>query len=251
MTVSESIKKTKEALKEKTPKERISYFFEYYTWHALGVLLVIVILAQSVVSIATRKDTVLSGNLLNCFTPNGDQAYQDAFFEYAGLDAKKAEILLQTDMQLTSALSPSNAENFQLIHASVAAARLDFIVGDVTPFQKCAYSKSYLFMDLRNHLPAETLEKLADRLYYVDGDILYKELDPFTDEASGNVEYPDPHKPETMVDPVPVGIEISGCRNFMDVYYPQNKTMYIGIVGNAPHLEQTLQFVDFLLSEII
>ncbi len=249
MTVSEAIKKTRAEFKNKTPKERWAYFWDYYTWHVLGALLVVVLLAQSIVAIVNNKNTVLSGTLINSFIHTDEAAYQEAFMEYAGLDMKKAQVSFQTNIQLTNALSQANSEAFQLVHANVAAERLDFITGNVTPFQKCAYSKSYLFADLRKHLPAETLAQLEDRLYYIDGDILYAESDPFSDESTGNFQYPDPHAPETMGDPIPVGIEISSSENFMKAYYPDNDTMYIGIVGNAPNLEQTLQFIDFLLSD--
>lgn len=249
MTVSESIAKTRAELKNKTPKEKWSYFWEYYTWHVLGALLVIVLLIQGVVSFSSHKQTVLSGSLLNSFLIQNEEAYQEALFDHAGLDPKKDEVLFQTNIQLTNALSSANSESFQVLHASVAAGRLDFITGDIMPFQKCAYSRSYLFADLRKHLPADTLAQLEDRLYYVDGAILYEDVDPFSDESAAEIEYPDPHDPESMADPIPVGIEISSCANFMQTYYSQNSSMYIGIVGNAPHLEQTLQFIDYLLAD--
>ena len=51
MTIFEHIKKQHREMKDKSKKERWSYFLDYYKWHALAVLLAIAILVQGIVSI--------------------------------------------------------------------------------------------------------------------------------------------------------------------------------------------------------
>lgn len=59
-------------------------------------------------------------------------------------------------------------------------------------------------------------------------------------------ELPDPTKPEEMKEPVPVGIFVTDCKKITDNYYFNGDYTVLGIMANAPSLDNALKFIDFL-----
>lgn len=249
MKISEYIRNARKNMKGKPRKEQWQYFLEYYKWPTLIALLVVAILVQGVVSFATRKDEVLAGTLVNSFTAEERTDYLPGFYDYVGINTKKEKVQLYTDMALTDEVSMENINAFQLLHARIAAKDTDFLTADAAAFQKCAYSTSYLFIDLRTLLSAQELSQLEDRLYYIDGNILQQLQNVESAESDTPITYPSPHKPEDMVQPIPVGIDIHDCNSFVATYYPYSSSLYLGIASNAQHPDMALQFIDYLLSE--
>ena len=62
-----------------------------------------------------------------------------------------------------------------------------------------------------------------------------------------SVEIPDCREPETMERPVPVLIDMSGSGELQSVYGGLADTLAFGFVANAPHPENTLKYVDYLM----
>ena len=247
MTMFEYIKKAYHDMKDKPPKERLEYFMDYYKWPALAVVLVIIITISSIVAIANRKEDVLFGELLNCSTLVEDVTYMDDFYAVAEIDAKECSISLSTDLSFVETGTGTAYEAHQMMVAIVAAKRVDFFVGADHSFQNCAYNSSRVLADLRNIMDAETLEKWSDRIYYIDGDVV-EQIRNYNNTMTVP-EFPDPHDPESMVDPIPVAIDISDCTAFRETYYPLDQVLYLGIAINAPHPETTLQFIDYLFTK--
>ena len=246
MTIFEHIKKQHENIKSKPREERWSYFWDYYKWHLVAIVLAIAILIQGVVSIVNRKETVFSGILLNCMIRIDDDAFLQGFYDQAGINAKHQQAAFYTDITLTDQNTKSDVTAFQRIMAGIATKDTDFVVGQEENFQLCAYNTSRMFMDLREFLDAEALETFADRLYYVDGAVIEKLSVPVGELQDTNIVYPDPTKPETMEDPIPVGINVSDRTDFQEAYYFSDTTLYLGVVANTPSPELTRQFIDYL-----
>lgn len=246
MTMFEYIKKAYCETKDKPPKERMDYFMDYYKWHALAVVLVVVIIISSIVAIANRKEDVLFGELLNCSTLIEDVTYMDDFYTAADIDAKKYSISISNDLSFAETGTGTAYEAHQILVAIVAAKRVDFFVGADHVFDNCAYNNSRVLADLRDTVDAETLAKWSDRLYYIDGDVIEQIRNYNT--TMEIPKFPDPRDPDSMVDPIPVAIDISDCESFRNAYYPIDDVLYLGIAANAPHLDTTLQFIDFLLT---
>ena len=94
-----------------------------------------------------------------------------------------------------------------------------------------------------------TLEKLADRLYYIDGDYLEKLSAPVGEEVDLSLtNAPDPSKPELMKDPFPVGIVISDREAFQTAYYFPDTVLYLGVTANIPRAELVKQFINYLFA---
>ena len=62
-----------------------------------------------------------------------------------------------------------------------------------------------------------------------------------------DISYPDPTKPELMVDPVPIMIDVSNSSILTDVYLGSNNTYGFAIIANGANLENTLKFIDHLM----
>ena len=249
MTIFDYIKKEHKNIMEKPKKERLAYFWDYYKWHVIIFVLVLALLIQGILGIVNRKDTVFSGFMLNSKINVEDEAFLQGFYEYAGIDSAKEEAAFYIDVVLTDNNSKSDITAFQRIMAGISIQDADFVVGPPEPFHICAYNTSRIFIDLRKYLDADTLQKFSDRLYYIDGAVL-EQLDApvgeFVDATT--LTYPDPHKPETMKDPIPVGIDISDRKVLADAYFFPDTTLYLGVIVNTPRPELTRQFIDYLWS---
>ena len=140
-----------------------------------------------------------------------------------------------------------NAEVFQRIMAGIAIQDTDFIAGPTDILRVFAYNSNDIFMDLRTFLDADTLEKLSDKLYYVDGAVLQQLRVPLGDTIDySTISYPDPTKPETMTDPIPIAIDITDRAALQNAYYYPDTTVYFGVISNAPHPELVKLLIDYL-----
>lgn len=246
MTIIEYTKQEFQKLKEKSPKERWSYFWDYYKWHTLVMLLVISVLVQGVVTIVNHKDTVFQAVLLNTNLGSDGSAFSEQFHEYANISDKEKAVF-NTGIILSKEASRDNTNAFQTLVASITLKDVDTIAGPAEPFAVCAYSAGGMLADLRNHLDADTLTRLADRLYYIDGAVL-EQLNGPVGTTTSAIAYPDPRKPDTMKDPIPVGIDISDRESLRSTYYPSDSVLYIGIAVNTMRPETAVKFIEYLWS---
>lgn len=252
MKFFDNLKEDYQKVKDKSAKEKWGFFWDYYKIPAICIVLVIVLMVQGIFSASNQKHIVFSGVLLNCKVGVEEDAFLDGYYKHAGIDSETQAAAFYADMMLTKHLgSDKNNNTIQRIIAGISVQDTDFITGDAYAFQVCAYNSSRIFMDLREFLDAETLEKYADRLYYIDDDIIDQINNRDTNLKT--LEYPaDPKKPETMKRPIPVGIDLSDRKDFLDTYYIASYTdsspvVYIGVVKNTLRPELTRQFIDYLL----
>lgn len=236
-------------IKDKPAKERWEYLWDYYKIPALCVVLAVVLLAQGIVSVANRTETVFSAYILNSKLGVNDEMFLNGFYEYAGIDSSSQSAAFYTDMTVVEGKTQNNTDIFQRIMAGISIRDTDFITGSPEAFHMCAYNTGSILVDLREFLAPQTLEKLADRLYYIDSAVLEQMKVPLGEHIEpGLITYPDPKKPETMKDPIPVGIDITDCKAFQEAYYFSGTTIYIGVVPNTQRPELTAKFIDYLFA---
>lgn len=247
MTILDYAKKEIKNLKGKPPQERWEYFLDYYKWHAVVVLVVLLLIVQGIITVATHKDTVFHIALLNADLGVDGSVLAEHFEEYAGITDKKEQAVFNTGLILSKEPSPENTAAFQQLMASLAVKEIDCVAGPPEPFELCAYSAGSPLADLRDYLDDATLEKFADRLYYIDATIV-EQIQNAAGTSFGTIKYPDPRKPETMKKPIPVGIDISDRALLKNTCYASQKTVYLGITINTTHPETALAFIDYLWS---
>lgn len=242
MNISQYIKNEKEKIRQKSPKERLAYFWDYYKWHVLIGIVAVFLLGNTIHSIANQKEAALSGILIDGVQPVETPAIVSDFYQDNGLDPKKQEIQLLTGLSLDSQVPGVASTTYQRIHAGIGAKDTDFLMGYEYSISQCAYDTSHMLADLRDVFTPEQLAQWEEHIFYIDASIV--ELLKTTPKQE--VTFPDPHEPQTMADPIPVAIDISQCAEFTSVYYAPNKAVYIALVVNAPHRELATRFITLL-----
>lgn len=244
MKISEYIQNEKTKMKEKSRKERLAYFWDYYKWYVIIGLLALVLLGQTVSTVVNRKEIVLEGILLDAVAPPDTPAIMQEFYAQNDIDPAKQEIYLNTGLALDTGIPSVVATTYQRLHAGIGAKHVDFIVAYEYATQRLAYDTSCPLADLRDILSAEDLEKLEGRIYYVDESVIQK----IRQNPHQEIPLPDPNKPEEMENPVPVAVDIGGHSGFTSLYYAADKPVYIAAVTNTLNQDLVTRFIEFLLS---
>ena len=107
---------------------------------------------------------------------------------------------------------------------------------------------SYLGLtsDLRNVFTEVQISSLADKIYYIDGVLLQQYQNK--ESTIAFEDFPDPQHPEAMIDPIPVGIDISiATEAFQKVYTLHGTRAVIGICSTSERPETAFSFLLFSL----
>lgn len=251
MKIIDYIKQEHKKIMGRPKQERWAYFWEYYKLHTIIALVVLLALVQTVVGFCNRKDVAFSGFMLNSKIHVQADTFWDGFYEYVGINGDTHEAAIYTDVTMAGDGSKTDITAFQRIMAGIAIEDTDFLAGPADVFQSFAYNSNQIFTDLRTFLDAASLEQLSGKLYYVDGAVL-RQLDVPLGETldMSSITYPDPTKPETMAEPIPIAIDISDREALHNAYYFPNTTVYLGIIANTPHPELVQQLIDYLWRQL-
>lgn len=233
-----SISKELKTMKALPLGKKAEFIWDYYRWPILITLFIVISAIATVITIAHEKDVVLSGYLLDSFyTTDSDEPFHD-FIPYANMDTEKQMIQFQTNISLNEA----QAETAQQVFVTISAGQTDLLVSSASTFLRLAYESNRYFYDLREVFTPEQLEKLSDYLFYYDASV-----DVDVSPEDGVLHLPDHDKPETMKNPVPIGINVRGCRGVDDLYLG-DKPVFLAVVVNAPNMNTIHSFVDYLFS---
>lgn len=247
MPVMDEFKEERAALKNGTPKEKFSYFMDYYKWYVIGGMAALVCIIVFVYQIATRKDTAFYAMMLNvsAYDYMDDSENTAAFAEYAGIDTKEYDILYDTTVQIGTA-AEDDYNSSQKLMVYIAAAELDVMVSDADSLVRYAYMDD--FYDLRSFLSKEQLAAYADSLYYIDGTVV-SEIKAASENNDFDYEpaYGDPRHPEDMEDPIPVGLFLPEDCSLIQDYYFRGEDPCVSVLINTKHKETTLKFLDFVM----
>jgi len=223
-----------ESLKNAGFKAKLGYFWDYYKVHTFAAICLVIFLVTMIYGNLTKKDTVFYAALVHCsdVSEEATSAFRENFIAYSGIDLNKHEIQLN-----------SNPSQLML---SMATAQVDVIVSGSEEFSEEAALNT--FYDLREIMTEEQLAKYEPYFYYADQTVLdaRKNLPETDDFATSYPPMPDPSKPEEMEEPVPVGLFVTDCTVLSEAYDFGNDYVAIGVVGNAPHIENALKFIDYL-----
>lgn len=245
MAVMDEFKEERENIKNQPIKKRLAYFWYYYKWFVLGGILLVVIMVSTVYGILTRTTSALYGVVVNSVTLGDADAFIQDFTDYAGFDTSKYHADVNASLMIGNEVDETTLNSSQFIMVYMSAQDLDFAVMDPDTFNKFGYNDIYL--DLRTCFSEEELAAMSDKLYYID-QVTLDEINELAADniATESVVIPDPYKPDMMQEPVPIGINISGCSKFTDVYYYEGGTAYLGITSNSPHVDMVLTFLSYL-----
>lgn len=257
MTVHEQIMTQTEKMKDKTLKEKLYYFADYYKWPLLAIIVGVIIIVSIIKTIVTGKDYCFVAMLVNSSNVDSEAMSED-FGEYAGLDLNKYDCYINANE--VENLAGSNYSDYGVatrFAALLSAGDLDCVVFDSTVFNNKAVND--VFCDISKVLSEEDIKKFEDSFYYMDRAVIKKVNEDIAYDGAYNIErgtYEEQLRdleyhtdPEAMQDPVPVGIIITDCSMVqkIDSYY--ELIPVFAITQNTSRIDTAIAFLHYLYDE--
>ena len=247
MPPMDEFREERDAIKHGTPKQKYQYFKDYYRTPLIIFLLSAVFAGILIYNFVTRKDSAFYAAMLNSSPYAENEWFIEEYAESAGINLDKYDITFDTNFYFK--LNSSDEDSYittQKHDTYVGAGQLDVMAGAGEEF--AYYANSVLFMDLREVLSPEQVERYEPYFYYIDTDL-------FASQAGvdfNSVDIPDPKDPHSMTAPVPVAIYIGESGALNRAYYFRNEKdgIALGIYANTSHLDNVLNFIDYVMSDI-
>lgn len=255
MPVMDEFREEREALKHGTPKERFHYFLDYYKWHVVAAVLVTAFVGSLMYQTLTQKERALYAVLVNAREQEPAQDYPQAFAEYAGIDTGESEILFDSSLYLapsgTAAYDENTVANAQKLLVYIAAQEIDALIAGESVITSYAYNGT--FHDLSTILSEEQFAKYEPYFYYIDQSIAeaLSERDADSGEFVGIPDYPSSKSPESMENPVPVGIYLDAAGGLKEAYAFTDETSILCVPAGTKHLENAVKYLDFIFEPAI
>lgn len=248
MPVMDEFKEEREALKKGTPKQKLMYFWDYYKWHVIIAVAAIAIIATFINQILTKKDIAFYACMMNSSRADYMKESPDSVDDFGrliGINEKEEEVFYDTSIQIgmNNGEDMNSSQKFMIY---LAASEFDVMVTDAETNLKYAYMGYY--HDLRSFLTEEQFLRYKDHLYYVDGNIV-REISQEADK--NNLDYvpvyKDPMDPESMEDPIPVGIYLPADSPIRRDYMFLSDEVVVSAFINSTHPDKASSFIDFCL----
>lgn len=243
MTSTEAMIYQLKNLKGKPLKQKLEHIITYF-WLPIAVVLAILIFSVSyIVHVATMKDEALNVICLNALAYSEQtQTYMDSFAEAAGIDLEEYAVQLSADLTISHEDMASSYDSVQILVAQVAAQSVDILAADTQTITRYFYQD--FFPDLREVLCAQQQEKYAPYYLYMDLAVLEQVQENFESVP----EYPDPTKPDAMVEPVPVALMLPEKGDFTTLCYLYAADhAAVSVLGNTENLDNALAFLDYIM----
>lgn len=248
MTSSEAARKNWKALKDKPLKDKLEHIVTYYGAAIVVIGILLIVAVSYTIHVLTVKDTALN---ITCVTGKATQSEVDKFTEqfaqFAEIDLNEYEVNLSTKVSVAAGDQSGAYDAAEMMLTMVAANSVDVISGDKNSMIPYFYHN--IFADLTNVLTESQQALFKDSFLYMDMEHFRKLQELSADDEFP--EYPDPTKPETMKEPVPVAIILDESSAFRKLCYSYTKTpAAIGFAVNAPNMANAMKFLDYVTNEV-
>lgn len=250
MPVMDEFREEREALKNGTLKQKFNYFLDYYKWYVVVAVLILIFAGSLIYQTVTRKERGIYCVLLNAYGTEQSDEYPLLFGEYAGIDPDTYDIIFDNSMFLNSSDIASYDENTvattQKLMVLIAARELDTLTASESTINSYAYNDT--FYDLSALLTKDQYEKYEPYFYYMDRAVLreMEEMEVGSDDYVSIPDYPSPRNPESMEEPVPVGIYLDEAPGIKEHYLFTDETVIVTVLANTEHTENAVKYIDFL-----
>lgn len=226
MARMDEFREERELMKQRPFVERLAYFWEYNKLNVIIALVAVFSVISIVYTVATKEEIILEGVILNRYWTEMDGMGCDkiraGYLEYRGLDPEEYTVSFNGALcfadESVAELVQESTEAAQIITSQCVAAMLDFLTGDVEALRY--FDEIEYLADLRNVLTEEQINAYSD--YFV-----YSEANPS----------------------IPVILDVTGSKTLTEEYTRKNQQLGICVIGNAPHVEEIQQFVDYLMQD--
>ena len=264
MPVMDEFKEERELIKNRSFKEKCSYFWDYYKYHTLAAILIVFFAITLGHDILSAKDYGFYGVMLNSTMLSGTKM-GTAFAEYAGIDTNQYDCFIDAESTLSyTGMNEYDMATTQRLAALVQTGDLDAVVFDSVAFNN--YANNEMFLDLRTVLTKEELANYQNDLYYVDyaqieaanADSNYMNEDLISGEDISNMDSEDiqveaeKHRhPEAMEKPVPVGIYITDSAFVRKSGNYSQMVPVFGFSATTTRLDIAKKYLNFLYDDSI
>ena len=262
--VRDEIREQQMKTKDMSLKGKLGYFWDYYKIHTLAGIFLLIVVITLTHDMLTSKDYNFYAIMLNAASLPAEEL-EAAFAEYAELDAKTYECFIDT----YSTMSMHNASQYdmatsQKLMALVQTHDLDIAVFDSEVYNNYAYNE--MFSDLRTIFTEEELAPYENCLYYIDyaciregeDDISYENPEliyydnmtvPSREDIAAEAER---HRhPETMSEPVPVGIFIDNSPLILQTNAYSQLLPVFGFSATSQRIDTGKKYLEFIFDESI
>lgn len=260
--VIDEIREQQYKMKDMTFQGKLQYFWYYYKVHTIVAIAVLLLGITLIHDVLSAKDYIFNGIMLNS-AGLSSESMGSSFGEYAELDLETYQCFIDTTSTISySTPSEYTMATMQKLMAQVQGQELDAVVFDSQVFYNYAYTE--MFADLTTVLASEELQKYQDKLYYIDYALIAQseeDSDPENEVAAARQENYDftledalaeaeTHRhPETMQQPVPVGIYMEESPFIQKTNcYGQAQPIF-GIIINTTRPDTAKQYLSFLWDE--
>lgn len=250
MPVMDEFKEERAALKHGTPKQKFSYFVEYYKWHVVAGVLILAFLISIIHHMLTNKDTAFYAAYINALSVGSSEEHLQAFAAYAGIDMDTYDLKIDDTLYMDlDTPSQDTMATSQKLMAYMAAGEIDVFLSDEAIIQQYAYNEG--FYDLREILSQEQLDRYEPYFFYMDQTVAEAldnaRSDPNYDYTQGPA-MPDPKDPDAMDRPIPVGIYLDKADSLSELYYFNGGSPgIIAVAITSSRADTAVKYIDYLL----
>lgn len=244
MTIREAIREQQKSIKNRSAKEKLSYFWEYHGIKTICLIVALVIVIAFIVTIATQKKPGFTGVFFGIAPQSSSENYLADFAKSAGIDPNKYQLTVQEspEIRMDQSITPDIYQSLEAFAAMVASKSVDCFAGNSELFLYYAYME--YAVDLQTVLTPEELKTLSPYLHYIDRKVV-EEAKNADDRHS--VQYPDSTKPELMEDPVPVAVSLNAATDAFKQTYQFDADCVIGICASSEQSQNARAFLRYCL----
>lgn len=251
MPVMDEFREEREALKHGTPKEKLTYFIDYYKWHVIIAVFAIIAVIYTIQEVLNKRETVLYTCLLNAIELDASE-YNNTFAESLGIDTEKYALLFDADTWIDiNNMDDATMASYQKLVAQLAAGELDIMITDTDSVTNYSYQAD--FFTMKELLSPEQYMIYKPYFYYIDLAAM-EEWHNFVSDPDNllydySYDFPDPREPENMTAPTPVGIFLDDCEALKSCYHFKSDDVVFCVFANSSHTDTALQYLDYLMEK--
>jgi hypothetical protein len=153
-----------------SPKQRISYIWDYYRFHIMGAIAAIILVIYLIGNVGEKKETYLNLTIMGegVITENIVQIQEDLTNKLV-TDKDQEEVLIQSINYGQSNMDPASQVGIQKFTAVLSSGDIDVMIVQQEFFEKLSSQEGLLDLnELGFNLEAKTVFKSEEKVYGID-----------------------------------------------------------------------------------
>ena len=206
--------------KAMSTQKKLGYVWDYYRFHILGTIVLVIVFGSIIHHYATLKTAVLDMIFLNAYTPEDDRNPFAEFLAEQGYDPNEYEVYLATTLGYTF-----TEDGYQADYTTLQAISAMFSTGDMDVFAT----------------PPQVFDEYASAGYVADLSTIFteEELAPYSDKIIYST------LTETGMQ-FPAAFNLNDC-NWLQDYGYYDGDYYMAVTANSDSPDLTKEFILYIL----